>query len=674
MPIVAFAFGSLGDITALLQLAWQLSKTLTDLAGTSGAIAELISDIRTFARTLEDVERAIAERRIDLKPEALMTVQLSVACGHLMLKSVESKIAAFDRAMTGPKGPGALALRKYWAVASWEIPVGGRKEVNTLQRRLRDHLSILQTNLALTQSTNCSALTASVISQRTTIDKIWRVVETIPRHIGSGVPTFRFFDRHTQAPFLPFTRTTLHRFMALVERRFGYIGLFRYFECSGSRRRATPLRLLDALGSIGSIDSAGAYVRATWVLLGLSPVTLNLVTRIRASHVSRRWRSIALGERHLWNSFSCGYFMDKRHQEAAFEQLAVVLQRSHPLRFNLRIPHRYIGTYPEYEFRIMTLPFLDANRLDSYDGPLHVFLRLNEGQRPLPNRASLNILDTHDRTAYDDPYVMGRGWSPHCLPNLRTLTGPDITIPAGCPPFVALLTLKCFMGASAHWKRISSLFPNLERLWLCGIRDTTRLPAAPLPTSLQLIILQRHPSVQSVEYYRPGLRNMLDLFGSPAHRLHMASCPYFSPRKATPDEDFVHCCDRLTAITVDLEHIIVLMQAHLYAPCITELVFRLCTEYEDTVTLLPNTHYFRAPKLQRLVLNMDTDADEMPFETDNAKSVLATLTRSFRSMIIFDADLLQSLKLFCPPRLVEKWGGLDFVRFAEDYSVQARFA
>ncbi|EJD40688.1 hypothetical protein AURDEDRAFT_186928, partial [Auricularia subglabra TFB-10046 SS5] len=270
MPVVAFAFGSLGDITALLQLAWQLSRTLADLTGASGELCELVADIRTFARTLEELERAIAERRIDLRPEVLVNVQLSIACGHAILKGIESKIAAFNRLMTGPRGPGLLALRRYWAVASWEI-LGGRKEVDTLMGRLRDHLSNLQANISLSQSASCTAMIASVSTHGTTIAKVLAVLEGIQRNIGPGMPPFHFFEWKTMAPYAPFARCGLQRILSLSDSIFPTAldhvnsGGSYYFKCSGSGKTTVSTTIDDALATLGGVSTDGTYMRVTCV-------------------------------------------------------------------------------------------------------------------------------------------------------------------------------------------------------------------------------------------------------------------------------------------------------------------------------------------------------------------------------------------------------------------------
>ncbi|EJD40632.1 hypothetical protein AURDEDRAFT_170261 [Auricularia subglabra TFB-10046 SS5] len=64
MPAFAFTGGSFGDILAMAQLAWQISRTLEDLTGASGSLTMLIADIRMFARTLHELKDALEHRRV----------------------------------------------------------------------------------------------------------------------------------------------------------------------------------------------------------------------------------------------------------------------------------------------------------------------------------------------------------------------------------------------------------------------------------------------------------------------------------------------------------------------------------------------------------------------------------------------------------------------------------
>ncbi|EJD40692.1 hypothetical protein AURDEDRAFT_170317 [Auricularia subglabra TFB-10046 SS5] len=150
MTVVAFAFGSLGDITALLQLAWQLSTTLANLTGSSGELSQLIGDVDSFSRALKEVKAAIERRRTDLPPDVSAGIKQALTMCYCILRGFERKIENFQIKMAGPKGPGLGVLRKYWAIVAWEI-LGGRTEVDSLRTRLRAHVSMIHTYLSLAQ-------------------------------------------------------------------------------------------------------------------------------------------------------------------------------------------------------------------------------------------------------------------------------------------------------------------------------------------------------------------------------------------------------------------------------------------------------------------------------------------------------------------------------------------
>lgn len=55
--VVAFTFGSLGDIFALLGLAWSVQRLLSDRNGASAECRELVAYLNTFNSTLRLVHR-----------------------------------------------------------------------------------------------------------------------------------------------------------------------------------------------------------------------------------------------------------------------------------------------------------------------------------------------------------------------------------------------------------------------------------------------------------------------------------------------------------------------------------------------------------------------------------------------------------------------------------------
>lgn len=147
MPVVAFSFGSFGDIAAILQLAYTIRRALSETAGASAEIADLIEHIDSFTRALHQIKAALA---------ALDGVQSGLANGvaHALdicfraLHRVQTIIDAFHSKMS--TAVGAAVWRRYWAICAWEI-LGGSREVDTLKRRMSEQLQIVQTLLAVSQ-------------------------------------------------------------------------------------------------------------------------------------------------------------------------------------------------------------------------------------------------------------------------------------------------------------------------------------------------------------------------------------------------------------------------------------------------------------------------------------------------------------------------------------------
>lgn len=270
MPVVAFAFGSLGDITALLQLTWKLSTTLANLTGTSGELGELLEDVDAFARALKEVQAAIDGRRISLQSDVVTGIKHSLTVCYCILRGFQRKIETFQAKMTGRLGPGFGVLRKYWALVAWEI-LGGRTEVNALRTRLREHVSVMQTYLSLAQSSNQTAIAETAESHRTTVDKIWDAVQNMERNFSPTIPSFKFFDQKERRYYLPCARTSLQRLIDLFSRTSFIESLWGvrlwhpwfYFECIGSSMGYASVSLREALDAIGGVTESGAYITIT---------------------------------------------------------------------------------------------------------------------------------------------------------------------------------------------------------------------------------------------------------------------------------------------------------------------------------------------------------------------------------------------------------------------------
>ncbi|KZV84390.1 hypothetical protein EXIGLDRAFT_290589 [Exidia glandulosa HHB12029] len=144
MPIAAFTFGSFGDITAILQLAWAIRQSLSETGGAVAQVQMLITDIDTFTRALQQIKSAL-ETRASVPGDLMNGIALALEQCFKLLLRVKQRIDAYNSRITGAVGVGVL--RHYWAAVAWEI-LGGKNEVDALRKRLSEQVEVIQTLLA----------------------------------------------------------------------------------------------------------------------------------------------------------------------------------------------------------------------------------------------------------------------------------------------------------------------------------------------------------------------------------------------------------------------------------------------------------------------------------------------------------------------------------------------
>ncbi|EJD40643.1 hypothetical protein AURDEDRAFT_170273 [Auricularia subglabra TFB-10046 SS5] len=210
MPVFAFTVGSLGDIAAMLQLAWQISSTLANTGSTSAELKELIADVDLFTRALREVQAFVDRPNGHPRADVARGIQHSLDACHSILLVIHGRINAFRERMTGRDGPGSAALLMYWNVVAWDI-LGGRKAVDALRSRMRDHILLIQTYVSLAQSQSYEEIGAAAVRQHTTVDRIWAAMQDIQRSFGQGMPEFQFFNESSRTYYQPCARTSLAR-------------------------------------------------------------------------------------------------------------------------------------------------------------------------------------------------------------------------------------------------------------------------------------------------------------------------------------------------------------------------------------------------------------------------------------------------------------------------------
>ncbi|EJD37393.1 hypothetical protein AURDEDRAFT_173572 [Auricularia subglabra TFB-10046 SS5] len=207
MPVVSFAFGSLGDIAAILQLAWNLRTVLDGAANASNELRILIADLDEFTRALQEVQGVVERQTGDLRPDIVNGIAHALGICHDVLSSIQSRILTFESRMTRAKG--VAVWRQYWSIATWSI-LGGRAEIDAARERLTEQVRVMQLYLSVSQR-HVSPYSETIDQQGTTLARVFSVVQDIQSRFDTGLPTFRFYDAKTRSYYEPFARTSLQR-------------------------------------------------------------------------------------------------------------------------------------------------------------------------------------------------------------------------------------------------------------------------------------------------------------------------------------------------------------------------------------------------------------------------------------------------------------------------------
>ncbi|KZV84386.1 hypothetical protein EXIGLDRAFT_753870 [Exidia glandulosa HHB12029] len=186
MPVLAFTFGSFGDIATILQLAWTIRRTLSESAG---SLAPLIADIDVFTRALQQINSFLETRAAAPVPEDLMNGiahALERCFGSLM--RIKQRIESFNAQLAGAVGKSVV--REYWAVLGWEI-LGGRREVEALKMRLSDQIVVIQTLLAASQCRNLEGIKTVAKAHSQSLDDIRNGSQAAHRHVRDMFASMR---------------------------------------------------------------------------------------------------------------------------------------------------------------------------------------------------------------------------------------------------------------------------------------------------------------------------------------------------------------------------------------------------------------------------------------------------------------------------------------------------
>ncbi|KZV91144.1 hypothetical protein EXIGLDRAFT_103606 [Exidia glandulosa HHB12029] len=186
MPVLAFTFGSFGDIATILQLAWTVRRTLGESAG---SLAPLIADIDVFTLALQQIKSVLETRTAAPVPEDLMNgIAHALERCFVSLVRIKQRIASFNAQVAGVVGNSVV--REYWVVLGWEI-LGGRREVEALKMRLSDQINVIQTLLAAAQCRNLEAIKTAAKAHSQSLDDIRNDSQGAHRHVGHMFASMR---------------------------------------------------------------------------------------------------------------------------------------------------------------------------------------------------------------------------------------------------------------------------------------------------------------------------------------------------------------------------------------------------------------------------------------------------------------------------------------------------
>ncbi|EJD40689.1 hypothetical protein AURDEDRAFT_186929 [Auricularia subglabra TFB-10046 SS5] len=726
MPVAQFSFGSFGDIVAIAQLVVYICTVLRGVDGAGDDIRCVIDDLELFQRTLTEMHGSLAVLCAGLSPEQGALIEDAVRVSRTVRDSIRGRVMS-----------GQSKFQKSWRQrvklrlsrnVAWEL-LGGRELVAADGARLNEKLAVIRTCLLLAQSV-CS-LQSTMNETRTQIAQLSLVVQNIPIHIRSDIFSFQFYDTRSSSYYQPCAFMTMERMKLFRIAMLDWVAqLFMDGDIQREMitRDSAVLTYSFALAYI-IIASATFFFRRDQfdiihVALGIAPsqsfpykgLIQQIINRIsRRSHaqgahqVSGTWRSVALSDCRLWDSFSCSKFRDERHQDAMLDQLQTMLLRSRALPFRLRIPHRYRGgTSTDYCRRLLELEQMDIRRLSLYGGPADIFDYINLKRLPLPALIALDVHDPTEPKATWYGIMVEDAFSPRCLPNLQELSAFGVAFPDDSAGLQVLRSLTCSVNYQGLYQRLFDCCPNVVRVQLNDINFGTRFLTIKLPPSLETLILRPKRTGDLNVYWllqtwtgvriprlvmhpARSLRGVLQLFlashshpvelrlNAADHELALVSLPDRtdvwtltpSPRS---DSEFLEgletsACERLTSISVAMGQLGRLFVSQLHVPALEQLEFRLNGAQAFPLLQSDADFFVRAPRLRRVIFNANGSTDAISAHMEDIYGVLDVLRASFRALLVYDAEFLDSIMLHAPEACVQPMDCADFAHFSHEYIV-----
>lgn len=125
MALVAFTFGSLGDIIAVIDLLNEVRKALSDSTGSSAEYQALLISLDIFHDTLEAVRDTFSTASPSLRNHTPLLPSLqnahrqALSVSRALLKDIHARIAKYQASLR--KGGSGSMMRDSWRKIGWAL-------------------------------------------------------------------------------------------------------------------------------------------------------------------------------------------------------------------------------------------------------------------------------------------------------------------------------------------------------------------------------------------------------------------------------------------------------------------------------------------------------------------------------------------------------------------------
>lgn len=149
MSIVAFTFGSFGDILSIIDLAVKIRKALGDGAGSSKDYQALLFELDSFSDVLTTVHNAIysQDKTQKLPGSVERAIRSALNSARELLGEFYASISSYKGSLQ--EGGSGSMIRDSWWKIGWSL--FKKEEVVEMRRRLKDQVERHNALLAVSQ-------------------------------------------------------------------------------------------------------------------------------------------------------------------------------------------------------------------------------------------------------------------------------------------------------------------------------------------------------------------------------------------------------------------------------------------------------------------------------------------------------------------------------------------